>query len=171
MIINRMITTLNPNNMKVIDWFKKWNLSSLKINAQFLEVELNFQDTDKKAAWELYIELLTRITTQPLNVEHGDEATALQSIHSIFPITGEILKKYGAESVEFAKISIVILNQIVRPFTAKWHKLSLEGAFKNKIECKEFREELEELRSKLIIYSRMLSEIAGVEDLTDLENI
>jgi hypothetical protein len=41
--------------MKVAQWFKKWNLTALKINAEFLEVELSFQDIDKKAAWELYV--------------------------------------------------------------------------------------------------------------------
>lgn len=31
------------------------------------------QEVDKNAAWDLYVELLTRITTQPLLKEHGDE--------------------------------------------------------------------------------------------------
>lgn len=161
---------LNLKIMKVAQWFKKWNLTSLKINAEFLEVELSFQDVDKKAAWELYVELLTRVTTQPLNLEHGDEETALKSIHSIFGLTREILKKYGAECIEFAKIAIIILNQIVRPFTAKWHKQSLSGAFANPQKCNEFRAELDQIREKLKNYSRMLSEIAGVEDLTDLQD-
>ena len=46
-----------------------------------MEVELSFQDSDKDAAWELYVELLTRIVTQPLPQEAGDEQTALNSIH------------------------------------------------------------------------------------------
>lgn len=156
--------------MKFKNWLKKWNFSSLKINAEFLEVELTFDDTDKKAAWEMYVELLTRITTQSLNIEDGDEDTALKSIHNLFPLTREILKKYGVESITFAKIAIVILNQIIRPFTAKWHKLSIQGAFKETNRCIEFRQELEELREKLVTYARLLSDIAGVEDLTNLEN-
>jgi hypothetical protein len=156
--------------MKFKNWLKKWNLSSLKINAEFLEVELTFDDLDKKAAWEMYVELLTRITTQPLKVEDGDEETALKSIYNLFPLTREILKIYGAGSISFAKIAIVILNQIIRPFTAKWHKLSIQGAFKEPSRCIEFRQELEELRGKLLTYARLLSDIAGVEDLTALEN-
>lgn len=155
--------------MKVNQWFKKWHLSSLKLNAKFLELELKFQDADKKAAWELYVELLTRITTQQLKVEHGDEATALKSIHNIFGITRDILKKYGTDCIEFAKISIVILNQIVRPFTAKWHRISLNEGFKEEKNCIDFRKELEPLRLDLIKYSKMLSDIAEVEDLTDLQ--
>jgi len=43
--------------MKVENWLRKWNLTSLKINAKILELELNFTDTDRKAAWEMYVEL------------------------------------------------------------------------------------------------------------------
>ena len=77
----------------IINWLKKWNLEGLKINAEFLELELTFDDVDKKAAWELYVEMLTRIVTQPLNEQHGIEKTALDSIFSLFPTTREILKK------------------------------------------------------------------------------
>ncbi len=117
----------------------------------------------------MYVELLTRITTQPLKVEDGDEATALSSIYNLFPITRDILKKYGSGSITFAKIAIIILNQIIRPFTAKWHRLSLQEAFKDPKLSLEFRQELEVLRGKLVTYARLLSDIAGVEDLTSLE--
>jgi hypothetical protein len=63
----------------------------------------------------LYIELLTRISTQYLQPVHGDEKTALDSIHNLFSLTREILKSHGRDCQEFAKIAIPILNQIVRP--------------------------------------------------------
>ena len=122
------------------------------------------QDEDKNAAWELYIELLTRITTQPLDVAHGDEETALKSIYSIFPLTREVIKSNGRHCLEFTKIAIIVLNQIIRPFTAKWHRLSVQGAFSNTQSCQEFREELAELQSILNTYTQMLGEMAGVED-------
>ena len=62
------------------------------------------------------------------------------------------------------------MNQKIRPFTAKWHKKSLNGAFENPKECKKFRKELKNLQSNLNNYTGMLSEIAGVENLTELEN-
>ena len=71
--------------MKLKSWLKQWKFESLKINAEFLEAELSFSNTDKKAAWELYIELLTRITTQNLEPDFGDEKTALSSI--FFPFS------------------------------------------------------------------------------------
>ena len=66
---------------------------------------------------------------------------------------------------------MVVLNQVIRPFTAKWHRKGLEGAFENPAECKEFREELTQLQGKLRNYTRLLSDIAGVEDLTMLEEV
>jgi hypothetical protein len=157
--------------MKLSNWLKKWELNSLKINAQFLELEVKFNNADKNAAWEMYIELLTRITTQHLAPESGDEETALKSIHSIFGTTRDILKKHGKECTEFAKIAIIVLNQIVRPFTAKWHKKSIEKAFKKREECIEFRKELANLQIQIRNYTKLLSDIAEVEDLTELEKV
>jgi len=141
----------------------------LRIKAPFLDVELEYTDADKSAAWELYVEMLTRIVTQPLPREHGIEQTALESVYSMFPTTREILKKYGPECAIFAKIAVPVLNQIVRPFTAKWHKLSLDDGFSRPNACEEFRWELDALRENLLNYSRMLAELAGVEDLTVIE--
>jgi len=142
---------------------------NLHIKMLFLDVELKYTNADKAAAWELYVEMLTRIVTQPLQREHGSEQTALESVYSMFPTTREILKKHGPKCVTFSKIAIPVLNQIVRPFTAKWHKLSLDSGLSKPDTCKEFRRELEGLRKNLLNYSRMLAELAGVEDFTDLE--
>lgn len=151
--------------MNIKDLFEKWHLNGLKINAGIFEAELSPKDSDKDAAWDMYIELLTRITTQPLSDTDGIEKTALDSVYSIFGITRLIIKEHGRECINFARIAIVILNQIIRPFTARWHKLSSDGAFSDSEQCQLFRVELKELQLKLTNYARMLAEIAGVEDL------
>ncbi|MCX5782007.1 MAG: hypothetical protein NT145_04810 [Elusimicrobia bacterium] len=155
--------------MKWKKWLEKWDMTSLKINLKVLEMEWQPKEADKNAAWELYVEMLTRITTQQLQCNHGDEKTALDSIYSLFPITREIIKKYGRDSIEFTKIAVIVLNQKVRPFTAKWHRESIHGAFKNKNKCKQFRQELAKLQIELCKYTRMLSGMADVEDLTQME--
>ena len=159
--------------MKMFDWISNsgLELSKLSLNAHILQAEFQLEKRDKEAAWELYIELLTRITTQPLPADVGDDKTALTSVYSLFPITREILKDKGSGSIQFAKIAIPVLNQVIRPFTAKWHKLSLEGAFSDEAQVLEFRCELEELQEKLCGYAKALSMMAGVEDLTQLEDI
>jgi hypothetical protein len=151
-------------------WLENWDMTSLKISAPFLEMEWKPQDEDKAAAWELYIELLTRIATQPLDAEHGDEKTALDSVFSLFSITRQVLKNNTRNCTEFTKIAIVVLNQVVRPFTAKWHRLSLQGAFNDAEQCISFRSELVALQVTLRKYTKMLANMAGVEDLTSLES-
>ena len=114
------------------------------------------------------IKLITRITTQPLAQNEGDEATALESVYSIFGITREILKNKGKKAENFTKIAIIVLNQVIRPFTAKWHRKKLEGAFENSTECSIFRNELSDLQTKLTRYTKLLAELAMVEDLTEI---
>ena len=155
--------------MKWKKWLETWDMTSLKINAGFLEMEWSPSEPDKKAAWELYIELLTRITTQSLDDENGDEGTALTSVFSLFSTTRQIIKDNGRDCIEFTKIAVVILNQKIRPFTAKWHKVSVSGGFSDKAKCQTFRWELSELQKVLSVYTQMLAEMAGVEDLTKLE--
>jgi hypothetical protein len=155
--------------MKWNDWIEKWDMSGLRIKASFLEMEWHPQEADRNAAWELYTELLTRITAETVNPDYADEEAALQSIYSIFPLTRDIIRRHGRECFEFTKIAVLILNQVIRPFTSKWHKLQLAGAFHNMVNCKHFREELAVLQTKLRNYTKMLSDMAGVEDLTELE--
>ena len=155
--------------MKWEKWLEHWDMTSLKITTPFLEMEWQPQEADKRAAWELYIELLTRVSTQALPDTHGDEKTALNSIYSLFQITRDIVKQNGRECVEFTKIAIIVLNQVIRPFTAKWHTLSIKPEFDDETTRREFRIELEALQKTLRNYTKALADMAGVEDLTTLE--
>ena len=157
----------SPTKLRTLQ--KKFHLEKIQLNTKLVNAEISFKSSDQDAAWELYIEMLTRIVTQPLPSEAGDEQPALDSVYSLFPTTREILRRHGRGTIQFSKIAIPVLNQVVRPFTAKWHKESLAGAFRDESKRKEFREELETLQEDLRNYNLMLSEIAGVEDLTDLE--
>lgn len=156
--------------MKWSEWLENWSMTSLRIKPPFLDMEWKPQDEDKSAAWDLYIELLTRITTQKLSGTSGDEDIALKSIYSLFDTTRNVMKSNGRNCIEFTKIAVVILNQVIRPFTAKWHSLSLEGAFKDGNKCLEFRAELSDLQKVLKIYTQMMADMAGVEDLSEIED-
>jgi hypothetical protein len=156
--------------MKWKRWLENWNMTSLKVKTPFLESEWKPQDEDKSAAWDLYVELLTRVTTQPLPDDIGDEKTALESIHSLFGLTRKIIKENGRHCIEFTKIAILILNQVVRPFSRKWHSLLITGAFEDMERCKEFRTELATVQFNLQKYTKMLADMADVEDLTELED-
>ena len=155
--------------MKWNKWLENWNMTSLKINVKFLEMEFKPSEPDKEAAWEMYIELLTRIATQPLKESEGAEESALESVYSLFPTTRSIIKDHGRDCIEFTKLAVVVLNQKIRPFTAKWHKALTEKALGKLAVRKQFRAELQQLQSVLQIYTGMLAQMAGVEDLTKLE--
>lgn len=155
--------------MKIQELFEKWGLTGLKVKTPIMDMEWKPSDPDKDAAWDLYIELLTRITTQPLPDEDGIEKAALESVHSLFEITRQTLKAHGRSCVEFSRIAVIILNQVIRPFTSKWHKKSENNAFELSEECADFRSDLKALQIKLINYTGLLSELANVENLTGIE--
>ena len=151
--------------------FNQFNLTKVRLNVAGVGAEIEFNQYDQNAAWELYVEMLTRIVTQPLPSDVGDEQTALDSVFSLFATTREILHRRGRNAIQFSKVAIPVLNQVVRPFTAKWHRESLAGAFDEPARCREFRQGLMELLGDLRKYNRLLASIAGVEDLTDMESV
>ena len=155
--------------IRINELFARFRLEKVKLGPSWANAEIAIDDSDSAAAWELYVEMLTRVVTQPLPVETGDEETALDSVYSLFHTTREVLRRRGRRAINFTKIAVPILNQIVRPFTAKWHGKRLAGELADEDIRHEFRDELAILQEDLRNYNRMLAGIAGVEDLTDLE--
>lgn len=115
------------------------------------------------------MELLTRVTTQVLRFDEGTEEEALSSIHSLFKTTREILKAHGRKCIGFSKVAVVVLNQVIRPFTSKWHRIFKSGDITDEQRAV-FRQELADLRPKLESYAHILATIADVEDITNLES-
>jgi hypothetical protein len=153
--------------MKIKDWFDKWGITGLKLKGPFLEIDWKPQPEEQQAAWELYIELITRVATQPLAETEGDEIAALNSVYKLFDVTRSLLKEKGRKAETFSKIAIVILNQKIRPFTAEWHKN------KNDLETddgrRKFREDLQNIQQLLKGYAGLLADVAGVENFLELE--
>lgn len=137
-------------------------MSSLEVNVGLLKMEFIPQEEDKDAAWEMYIELITRVTTQGLMPEEGDEEAALNSIYELFGITRNIIKNNTRHCQEFMRLAVLILNQRIRPFSSKWHKIKVDQGFSKK-NCAEFRQDLEELQVELRKYTAMLGDIIGIE--------
>jgi len=134
--------------------------------------------TERKAAWELYIELVTRIAVQPLTTQEGLIREASNSLYSLFGSTREILRKagpdVGASRESVGGIAIAVLNNGLRPFLSKWHPLLQEWEVmkpsgvsavaheKAWSDEQQLRQELERLRKDLEKYADALAEIAGV---------
>lgn len=154
--------------MKLKEFLNKFNIK-LKLTAPFLEAEIQFCDADKEAAWEMYIELLTRCATRMLSENEGDNREVLDSLYKLFDITREILKKYKRNCENFSKIAICVLNQHIRPFVSEWHRYDLEGK-PDTNGWGNFREELTKLQLTLKGYTAMLADMAGVEDFSNIND-
>ncbi len=134
--------------------------------------------TERRAAWSLYIELVTRIAVQPLGPDESHDREALNSLYSLFGTTREVLKEagpdVGASRQSVGGISIAVLNVGLRPFLAKWHPALQNWEARREAgvsigdhehawpEHQSFREDLENLTENLNQYAEALAEIAGV---------
>ncbi|MFM2302967.1 MAG: hypothetical protein RLZZ135_370 [Cyanobacteriota bacterium] len=135
--------------------------------------------TERRAAWSLYVELMTRIAVQPLELDQGLLGESLTSLYSLFETTREILKAagpgVGGSYWSVGGIAIAVLNNGLRPFLAKWHpmlqfwesqrppNISVIEHERNWHEESNLRNELAELRKRLAQYSEALAKIAGID--------
>lgn len=126
----------------------------------FASLDWNPSDADRRAAWAFYTELRTRIATQRLRYQEGDEATALQSIFRLFGLSRTIIKEHD-RCTHFATLTVTVMNEHVRPFTARWHRKNVAGRVSSADERFIFRQELSHLQKKLSQFSRLLGLLAG----------
>jgi hypothetical protein len=127
-------------------------------------------------AHALYIDLVTRITTQRLHYRSGDEETAAASIYTIFRTTRDLMTKYAGAS-DFQTVALILLNDILRPNTARWHgwmtqdggKVDKDGRpilkFRDEWVRRKFREELRELQPFLLGIQKYLHALSLEETL------
>jgi hypothetical protein len=142
--------------------------------------------TERDAAWELYVELVTRIAVFPLSGQ-GILREALNSIYQLFGSTREILRKYGpaiarkpkAGKYRFGYLAIWLLNAVLRPVLSKWHPelqrweaarpddrsiAEHEEAWPRN---QELRAVLEEVRKILLQYAELLATVCDAPALID----
>ena len=103
-----------------------FKVKTLSLNLPFGIGGISMQRTEAqaRAAWALYVELATRISTQPLHGE-GSVREALTSLHSLFNTTRAVLREHGPDAADgpwsVGPIAITMLNEGVRPFLTRWH--------------------------------------------------
>ncbi len=159
-------------------------LKSIQVNLPFLSGVWEVDDAQRQAAWEMYVELVTRISVQPLEPDEGLLREALSSLYALFGETRRILRAAGpavarpriGELLAFGQIAVDVLNQALRPVLAKWHPMLLEheasrGATSATAHERAWdkagalRGELAALRQQLAAYSDMLAEACDVAPL------
>ena len=143
-------------------------------------------EQERMAAWEMYVELITRTSIEPLAADEGSLREALTSLYSLFGTTREILRKYGpgvatpkkGGDLSFGLIAVTVLNKVLRPLLTRWHPelAEYESARPSGVspieyerawpEAAELRSSLDEVRSSLRTYAGYLAEVAGVQPLS-----
>ena len=113
--------------------------------------------SDREAAWEIFVEIDTRIITQPL--ENGIDKAALNSLYRLFELHREISKRHGLRCKRYYDLMTSILNDDIRPFTSKWHQRFEAKTNDNVIPDTEFREELKSIQTKMQILKIKLKNI------------
>jgi hypothetical protein len=142
-------------------------------------------EEERKAAWEMYVELVTRVATVELRPHEGLLREALSSLYSLFGTTRAILRAHGpgvaqpkrGGELSFGYLAVAILNGALRPLLARWHPLleeheSNRPAGVSRLEHERqwehhalLRHELEEVRQSLLRYADLLAEVSGVQSL------
>lgn len=144
------------------DLLADWGVNKLKLSAGFLDLEFSPSDEMRRAAWDMVVELSTRVATQALDDDEGNDAAALASLHALFGITRGILKQYGPRTQDFARLAIAVLNEVLRPFLSRWHPL-LDAGQLPLAKRAAFRAELREVQAQLVErYLPALQRIADV---------
>jgi 8-oxo-dGTP pyrophosphatase MutT (NUDIX family) len=170
-------------------------------------MDLEVNRVQRRAAWKLYVELVTRIAVQKLGDDEGLLREALNSLYKIFEITRQILAEAGPDVARgpdpvtgwfsglgrefqyqvglksqpeddlqpFAAVAIKVLNEGLRPFTAKWHPLLKayehhrpatvnERDYERAWVCfTEMRQDLRYVQKEMVEYVKILARIADIK--------
>ena len=140
-------------------------------------------DAERAAAWELYVELITRAAAVPL--ENGLLREALTSLYSLFSNVREVLRRYGPQVAEpkrngeynLGYLLVVMLNYAVRPVLSYWHPQLQAWEHLRPVDLSpldherewerydELRAVLADCRDHLADYAGLLATACGVPDL------
>lgn len=158
----------------------------VKLDLKFFSIGGTWEpnDVERRAAWELYVELVTRISVVPLR--DGIAREALSSLYAVFRESREILRRYGPDVAEekpdgeynLGFLTVALLNLALRPVLSYWHpELQVWEAGRDPAKAVkahedawprigELRAALDELRGVLTVYANLLAAACGVPDLT-----
>ena len=146
-------------------WLKVWEIEDPGLDAERANEFWSPSDADRALAWDIYVELQTRIAVQTLKDDEGDDATALKSIADLFNLSRDSMRQHGLECANAGTLLTAFLNQKVRGFTAKWHKQSLEEKWKDDPGAKhpKLRTALKELQPVLRTVAKALSSVSDAK--------
>ena len=137
-------------------------------------------DSEVKAAWELYVEMVTRTPLGDLSLHEGSVREALTSMYSLFDTTRAILRKYGPSvarpknesELSFGYLAVSMLNLVLRRLLSEWHPRlqAWEEANPGLRDAEwpdlyDFRVALNQVREQLRMYASLFAGVAEVPEL------
>lgn len=154
----------------------KFQLREVKISFAGNEAVYVVNARYRQAAWQLFVETMTRIATQQIGPEQGRLREAMSSLYSLFQTTRDLLKEMEptptAEGNTVEMLALEMLNAHLRPFLSRWHPslASFEKANPQKTDnewedSQSCRAELDTLRDSLQEYAKSFGQLAGVQQL------
>lgn len=122
-------------------------------------------DPERLAAWETYVEIITRIVQPQTGFSQRDIVWELDCLEALLNKMRDILKKYGPavgqvvrpNDLSFAHLSLTVINVVLRPVLAKGEKI--KGGQSGQ---KDFSRELDSVYAVLIDYCNILAQAADV---------
>ena len=143
-------------------------------------------DAEREAAWELYVELITRVAVVPLPRGHGLLREALSSLYSLAGTVRQVLREHGPTVAEpkpdgaynFGYLAVAMLNFVIRPVLSRWHPEleaweATRAVERSRAEherawprAEQLREELDSARGILSQYATLLGTACGIPDLS-----
>jgi hypothetical protein len=145
----------------------------------WISIELEPNVSERNAAWAMYVEISTRIASQPFNMETGRLRAVLNSLYSLFDFTRHVLRDAGSDVAHgpqsLGPIAIRFLTEVIAPFTTKWNETLAahehmrpegQGEMAHEREWTYFQncvDELIELQAKVSAYKTALSELSFAE--------
>src|SRR5262245_48418778 len=102
---------------------------------------------DKQAAHAFLAEFGTRVATQPLPYQDGNEAAALESLREVFDHARAAIKDYPG-CRDFTVAVTRMLDEDLRPVTTRWHAALVAGLLNSRDGADEFRGDLAKVQRK-----------------------
>jgi hypothetical protein len=152
-------------------------LTAIKVTIPQLS-ELSFTVTrdSQQVAWKLFVEAVTRVSTQALPSDNGSLREAMTSMYNLFDITRTVLKQAQPSRVRgngptVEHLAIALLNNELRPFLSRWHpelqrweaghKDGAEGDWPFNVLC---RADLTVVQQQLVTYVLGFAKLAGFDE-------
>ena len=142
---------------------------------QLSEMQFVMSRDTKQVAWKLFVETVTRVSTQQMDSRSGLLREALTSLYGLFQTTRETLKTVEpsrpGRDPTVEQLAITMLNVELRPFLSRWHTelTRWEKANPDTDETRwpanqDCREALAQTQARLREYSLGYAKLAGVTD-------